>query len=405
MADQKVSDLPSLSGAVVDPADLLYIVDSSAGTAGSKKITIGQFQLAPYSGGTINGVTYFDGSKVLASGSTLTFDGTNLGVGGAAAERLTVSAGSNDRVGASVAGNVSELRLGSSNAAESMVVLRYNRATGAYQFSEGINGNTGNPDITVDSTGAVYFNNTYVYQTARVQDITLNHGSNGDVDSIAFGLLSLAFTTSGAANIAVGKSALNQVTSGSENTGVGFGVLNACSTGDYNVALGNNAGDTIDTGSNNTILGRNADASAGSAQSQVVVGQGLTGKGDNTAFIGGTSGAYNAKNVTTWETTSDARIKKNVADYAGGLGKLLQVRVRTFEYCAPEEITELPAHAAVNKLGTQLGVVAQEFRQVFPECVTENSTGVLSVSTDPLVWHLVNAVKELAARVSALESA
>jgi hypothetical protein len=45
MADQKVSDLPSLNGASVDPADLLYIVDSSAGTAGSKKITMGQFDI------------------------------------------------------------------------------------------------------------------------------------------------------------------------------------------------------------------------------------------------------------------------------------------------------------------------------------------------------------------------
>ena len=84
MADQKVSDLPSLNGSAVDPADLLYIVDSSAGTAGSKKITIGQFQLSPYSGGTINGVAYFDGTKVVASGSDLVFDGTNLGVGTAA---------------------------------------------------------------------------------------------------------------------------------------------------------------------------------------------------------------------------------------------------------------------------------------------------------------------------------
>ena len=51
MADQKVSDLPSLNGSAVDPADLLYIVDSSAGTAGSKKITIGQFQLTTVVGG------------------------------------------------------------------------------------------------------------------------------------------------------------------------------------------------------------------------------------------------------------------------------------------------------------------------------------------------------------------
>jgi hypothetical protein len=45
MADQKVSDLPSLNGVDVDPADLLYIVDSSVGTAGSKKITMGQFDI------------------------------------------------------------------------------------------------------------------------------------------------------------------------------------------------------------------------------------------------------------------------------------------------------------------------------------------------------------------------
>jgi len=35
------------------------------------------------SGGTANGVAYLNGSKVLTSGSALTFDGTNLGVGGA----------------------------------------------------------------------------------------------------------------------------------------------------------------------------------------------------------------------------------------------------------------------------------------------------------------------------------
>ena len=36
---------------------------------------------ATFTSGTANGVTYLNGSKVLASGSALTFDGTNLGVG------------------------------------------------------------------------------------------------------------------------------------------------------------------------------------------------------------------------------------------------------------------------------------------------------------------------------------
>lgn len=78
MSDQLVSNLPALSGADVDPADLLYIVDSSAGVAGSKKITVGQYQLAPVSAGTVNGVVYLDASKVESSSAGLTFDGTTL---------------------------------------------------------------------------------------------------------------------------------------------------------------------------------------------------------------------------------------------------------------------------------------------------------------------------------------
>ena len=81
MADTKVSDLPALNGVDVDPADLLYIVDSSAGAAGSKKITVGQYQVAPYSAGTANGVMYLNGSNVVTTGSGLTFDGSNLGLG------------------------------------------------------------------------------------------------------------------------------------------------------------------------------------------------------------------------------------------------------------------------------------------------------------------------------------
>ena len=41
------------------------------------------------SGGTANGVTYLNGSKVLTSGSALTFDGTNLGFGGNLNSTLT----------------------------------------------------------------------------------------------------------------------------------------------------------------------------------------------------------------------------------------------------------------------------------------------------------------------------
>jgi hypothetical protein len=84
---------------------------------------------------------------------------------------------------------------------------------------------------------------------------------------------------------------------------------------------------------------------------------------------------------------------------------LEQIRVRTFKYRTADEITDLPASAAINQSGTQLGVIAQELQAVLPECVTENSTGVLSVNTDPLIWYLINAVKQLTAEIQTLKGA
>jgi len=174
-------------------------------------------------------------------------------------------------------------------------------------------------------------------------------------------------------------------------------------TGEANTAFGFQAGDIITTGSRNVLIGRASDPSAEDGNDQIVVGYALTGKGNDTAYVGGTNGAYNEKNVTTWETTSDERIKKNIEDNNTGLDILSKIQVRNFEYRTPDEITNLPSHAAIEKEGVQLGVIAQEIQNVLPECVSENSTGVLSVNTDPLVWYLINAVKELKAEIQALK--
>jgi hypothetical protein len=188
------------------------------------------------------------------------------------------------------------------------------------------------------------------------------------------------------------------------NSTLGYRSGYAITTGANNTLLGREACSNLTTGSDNTFVGRGTAASAVGVSSELVIGQGLTGKGTQTAFVGGTSGAYNAKNVTTWETTSDERIKKNVADNSDGIDKIAAIRVRSFEYRSPDEITELPASAAVARTGVQIGVIAQELRAVLPECVTEAANGMLSVSTDPLVWYLINAVQTLSAKVAQLEA-
>jgi hypothetical protein len=70
----------------------------------------------------------------------------------------------------------------------------------------------------------------------------------------------------------------------------------------------------------------------------------------------------------SWSNSSDIRLKKNVEDLTGVLGKLLQLRPVTFEYKdAAEAIKELP--------GTQVGMIAQEVEQVFPQWVDEGGDG------------------------------
>ena len=120
---------------------------------------------------------------------------------------------------------------------------------------------------------------------------------------------------------------------------------------------------------------------------------------------------YNGSNTTTWNTTSDRRIKKNIVANKDGLNKINAIQVRSFEYRLPEEIDELPVETAVQKEGVQVGVIAQELQDSLPECVYEQSNGVLSLKTDNLIWYAINAIQqqqvmieELKAKVAALEA-
>ena len=139
---------------------------------------------------------------------------------------------------------------------------------------------------------------------------------------------------------------------------------------------------------------------------ETVLGYNLTGKGTATGFIGGSNGVYQENNSSSWSTTSDRRIKKNIKDNTTGLEKIKQIQVRNFEYRTKDEITDFenPDAVVVDQEGSQLGVIAQEIQQVLPDTVTQLSTGSLSVNPDNITWYLVNAVKELSAKNDALEA-
>jgi hypothetical protein len=187
--------------------------------------------------------------------------------------------------------------------------------------------------------------------------------------------------------------------------------LPSVSTGSGNVALGYTAGSTITTGNYGIYIGPAANASGTNVVNEInigsaAVGSSTSGKGSSTGFINPAGGGvYQGNNSSTWSTTSDRRLKKNIINNNVGLEKIKAIQVRNFEYRLPEEVDEeLKPTDAIKKAGIQLGVIAQEIQQVLPECVKQESTGVFTVDADNLTWYLVNAVQELSAEVASLKS-
>ena len=140
---------------------------------------------------------------------------------------------------------------------------------------------------------------------------------------------------------------------------------------------------------------------------EIVIGAGNrthTGKGNSTGFISpNTGGVFQGNNSSTWSTTSDRRLKKNIVDSEIGLAEINQLQIRNFEYRTVDEIEELADTDVIEVEGVQIGVIAQEIQAVLPNCVKEESTGVLSVNSDNLTWHMIKAIQELSAQVTALQ--
>jgi hypothetical protein len=160
----------------------------------------------------------------------------------------------------------------------------------------------------------------------------------------------------------------------------------------------------VTTGGQNILIGADGGLAASSNNYSILIGQG-TAKGAYTGYINPGNGAvYQGNNSSTWSTTSDQRLKKNIVDNTVGLDAITSIRVRNFEYRVKEEITELPTHCAIKKEGVQLGVIAQELQAVLPDCVRQESTGVLSVDPDNLTWYMVNAIKDLKSQLDSVKA-
>jgi hypothetical protein len=304
----------------------------------------------------------------------------------------TISAGTSAGTAIAIAGDTSgQLQLQTNNGTTAVTIDTAQKATFVNDAS--ISG------LTVGKGGGAVSSNT----AFGVNALTANEA--GGTNNTAIGNAALDSNTTGDANTALGQDALQANTTASNNTAVGYQAGYALTTGTDNVLIGISAGANLTTGSANLHLGGTSTASSASVLNEIVIGNsGAVGKGASTGYIyPNAGGVFQGDNSATWSITSDARLKKNIVDNDTGLGKIASIQVRNFEYRLPEEITEVAQDQAIKKTGVKLGAIAQEIQAVLPECVKQESTGIFTVDTDPLIWYLVNAVKELKAEIDQLK--
>jgi hypothetical protein len=110
-----------------------------------------------------------------------------------------------------------------------------------------------------------------------------------------------------------------------------------------------------------------------------------------------TDGRIDASNDIVAFSSSDLRLKENIKPIENALDKVKSLTGVEFDW-KPE------LKHAHGYEGHDTGVIAQEVQEVMPTAIRTNDTGYLAVRYEKLIGLLIEANKELAARVEQLES-
>ena len=242
--------------------------------------------------------------------------------------------------------------------------------------------------------------NTFVGEGAGVNVSTLAPPTSAVTNS-AVGYQALYGNTTGAHNTVVGGFALHDNISGSRNTVVGADA-GWDTTGSGNVFLGHSAA-YHETGSNKLYIANSM------INPPLIYGEFDTKSvGINTMNLSGytlaVGGSAAKSGGGSWSSLSDIRLKHVHGSYERGLSEVSHLNPVTYKYTSDNDMN-LPADKEY------VGLVAQDVQGVIPEAVEENSNGYLMVNNDPIIWAMLNAIKELKGenellrqRVDALES-
>jgi trimeric autotransporter adhesin len=145
---------------------------------------------------------------------------------------------------------------------------------------------------------------------------------------------------------------------------------------------------------------------AGPLERMRITASGLVGIGTSSPDAAlSVNGSADKVGGGSWGTYSDRRLKDLGESFTSGLSQVLRINPIRYRY---KEQNGMNIHDSEE----HVGVVAQEIQRVIPEAVSENQKGFLLVNNDPIIWAMLNAIKEqqreiqrLTGKVGVLETA
>ena len=98
----------------------------------------------------------------------------------------------------------------------------------------------------------------------------------------------------------------------------------------------------------------------------------------------------------SWQTFSDERLKNISGPFTSGLNAVMRLQPLRYQYRPNNPVGITPN-------GEHIGLGAQAVQKVVPEAVTANANGYLMVNNDPIIWTMLNAIKEQQQEIVALK--
>ena len=99
----------------------------------------------------------------------------------------------------------------------------------------------------------------------------------------------------------------------------------------------------------------------------------------------------------SWQTFSDERLKNIKGNFTSGLKAVMQLQPLRYEYKTDNAL-------GLKSEGEHVGFGAQAVEKVIPEAVTKTGSGYLMVNNDPIIWTMLNAIKEQQQEIEQLKA-